>query len=269
MSPSDSLTPPPPSDAVRPPPIHDSSPRIPRLQINAPMMELDEGGLGAEEDEAEGEDEPEIYETVRVDDGDVLQQGLSGEEQPVGEEMLEEEADAEEEELADGEDINGDAEQEADEEEPGENLISLSALTSRLARYLADATRRTLTLLARTPAGTCCHAESPDARAQICGLAGPTVCGADGGGCCGGGDGSQGCVEAWMLNSRLTIRPAATHPALVHLHKILSQRRERLHEVASRRHQAALAELVKAREADKQHVWTWWTVRAICELIST
>ncbi|ORY26253.1 hypothetical protein BCR39DRAFT_261639 [Naematelia encephala] len=50
-----------------------------------------------------------------------------------------------------------------------------------------------------------------------------------------------------------------THPALQYLHKILAERRERLHEVASRRHHQALAELVRAREADKAHVWTSWT----------
>ena len=51
-----------------------------------------------------------------------------------------------------------------------------------------------------------------------------------------------------------------THPALTHLHKILAERREKLHEVAAQRHQESLAELVRAREADKAHVWSWWTV---------
>ena len=44
------------------------------------------------------------------------------------------------------------------------------------------------------------------------------------------------------------------------MYQILAERREKLHEVASRRHQAVLEELVRAREADKSHVWTWWTV---------
>jgi hypothetical protein len=51
-----------------------------------------------------------------------------------------------------------------------------------------------------------------------------------------------------------------THPALTYLYKTLAGRREKLHEVASRRHQQTLEELVKAREAEKDAVWTWWTV---------
>ncbi|GFZ47476.1 hypothetical protein JCM24511_05220 [Saitozyma sp. JCM 24511] len=50
-----------------------------------------------------------------------------------------------------------------------------------------------------------------------------------------------------------------THPALTYLYKTLAGRREKLHEVASRRHQQTLEELVKAREAEKDAVWTWWT----------
>lgn len=53
-----------------------------------------------------------------------------------------------------------------------------------------------------------------------------------------------------------------THPALTYLYKTLAGRREKLHEVASRRHQQTLEELVKAREAEKDAVWTWWTVSA-------
>jgi hypothetical protein len=51
-----------------------------------------------------------------------------------------------------------------------------------------------------------------------------------------------------------------THPALTYLYKTLAGRREKLHEVASRRHQQTLEELVKAREAEKDAEWTWWTV---------
>jgi hypothetical protein len=51
-----------------------------------------------------------------------------------------------------------------------------------------------------------------------------------------------------------------THPALTFLYKTLAGRRERLHEVASRRHQQALEEIGKARQAEKDAVWTWWTV---------
>ncbi|KAK8843384.1 hypothetical protein IAR55_007041 [Kwoniella newhampshirensis] len=50
-----------------------------------------------------------------------------------------------------------------------------------------------------------------------------------------------------------------THPALKYLYKTLSDRRERLHEVASRRHQQALSELVKMREAEKHLIWSSWT----------
>ncbi|WWC97865.1 hypothetical protein V866_004752 [Kwoniella sp. B9012] len=50
-----------------------------------------------------------------------------------------------------------------------------------------------------------------------------------------------------------------THPALKYLYKTLSDRRERLHEVASRRHQQTLGELKRVREAEKHLIWSSWT----------
>ncbi|ORX39080.1 hypothetical protein BD324DRAFT_309849 [Kockovaella imperatae] len=50
-----------------------------------------------------------------------------------------------------------------------------------------------------------------------------------------------------------------THPALRYIYETLSDRRVKLHEVASRRHQAVVDELKRVRESEKQHVWTWWT----------
>ena len=52
-----------------------------------------------------------------------------------------------------------------------------------------------------------------------------------------------------------------THPALQLLHKSLSARRERLHEVASRRHAQALKELKVVKGEEHDAVWSWWTVR--------
>lgn len=51
-----------------------------------------------------------------------------------------------------------------------------------------------------------------------------------------------------------------THPALQMIHKALVSRRERLHEVASRRHAQALEELKNVRAAEQEAVWQWWTV---------
>nr|XP_019009739.1 uncharacterized protein I206_05299 [Kwoniella pini CBS 10737]OCF48520.1 hypothetical protein I206_05299 [Kwoniella pini CBS 10737] len=50
-----------------------------------------------------------------------------------------------------------------------------------------------------------------------------------------------------------------THPALQYLYKTLSDRRERLHEVASRRHQQTLGELKRVRESEKHLIWSSWT----------
>lgn len=52
-----------------------------------------------------------------------------------------------------------------------------------------------------------------------------------------------------------------THPALQLLHKELAHRRERLHEMASRRHVQVIAELKRVRQAGQEAVWSWWTVR--------
>ena len=54
-----------------------------------------------------------------------------------------------------------------------------------------------------------------------------------------------------------------THPALKMLHKTLSARRERLHEVASRRHAQALEELKVVKHAEHDAIWSWWTVRSL------
>ncbi|WWC64126.1 uncharacterized protein I303_106734 [Kwoniella dejecticola CBS 10117] len=50
-----------------------------------------------------------------------------------------------------------------------------------------------------------------------------------------------------------------THPALQYLHKTLSDRREKLHEIASRRHQQTLGELKRVRESEKHLIWSSWT----------
>lgn len=44
------------------------------------------------------------------------------------------------------------------------------------------------------------------------------------------------------------------------LHKTLSARRERLHEVASRRHAQALEELKVVKHSEHDAIWSWWTV---------
>ncbi|WWC91313.1 uncharacterized protein L201_006256 [Kwoniella dendrophila CBS 6074] len=50
-----------------------------------------------------------------------------------------------------------------------------------------------------------------------------------------------------------------THPALQYLYKTLSSRREKLHEVASRRHQQTIGELKRVRESEKHLIWSSWT----------
>jgi hypothetical protein len=51
-----------------------------------------------------------------------------------------------------------------------------------------------------------------------------------------------------------------THPAVSYLFKNLRARRERLHEVASRRHKQVQEEILKVKDDNKDAVWTWWTV---------
>lgn len=51
-----------------------------------------------------------------------------------------------------------------------------------------------------------------------------------------------------------------SHPAVDFMFKNLLARRERLHEVASRRHRQVLEELARVRDMEKESVWTWWTV---------
>ncbi|KLT39723.1 hypothetical protein CC85DRAFT_179074 [Cutaneotrichosporon oleaginosum] len=50
-----------------------------------------------------------------------------------------------------------------------------------------------------------------------------------------------------------------THPALIHLNKTLQTRRERLHEVASRRHQATINDLGTWRKIEDKISWSTWT----------
>ncbi len=57
-----------------------------------------------------------------------------------------------------------------------------------------------------------------------------------------------------------TLTRPGTHPALQLVHKSLSARRERLHEAASRRHEQTAQELKVVRNAEKDAVWSWWTV---------
>lgn len=71
--------------------------------------------------------------------------------------------------------------------------------------------------------------------------------------------------EQMILDGKSIIRSehclcAGTHPALRYLYKTLAGRRERLHEVASKRHEEAMSELKRARESDKAQTWSCWTV---------
>jgi hypothetical protein len=59
-----------------------------------------------------------------------------------------------------------------------------------------------------------------------------------------------------MINADI----AGTHPAVSYLFKNLKARRERLHEVAARRHKQVLEEISKVKDDSKEAVWTWWTV---------
>lgn len=51
-----------------------------------------------------------------------------------------------------------------------------------------------------------------------------------------------------------------TYPALKCLYKTLDERRERLHEGASRRFEAQLAEFRRMRDAERHLIWSTWTV---------
>jgi hypothetical protein len=51
------------------------------------------------------------------------------------------------------------------------------------------------------------------------------------------------------------------------LFRNLKARRERLHEVASRKHKQVLEELAKVRDENKEHVWTWWTVSFLARYV--
>ena len=52
-----------------------------------------------------------------------------------------------------------------------------------------------------------------------------------------------------------------SHPALHGMLQSLSERRQRLHEDAHKRHAKALTELSMVRQAENSAVWTWWTAQ--------
>lgn len=53
---------------------------------------------------------------------------------------------------------------------------------------------------------------------------------------------------------------AGTHPALLHLNKIVEARRERLHEIALRRYEESLSDLRIWRDVETKISWQTWTV---------
>lgn len=72
--------------------------------------------------------------------------------------------------------------------------------------------------------------------------------------------------QAWNDEGGLAESGVGSHPAVEFMFSNLQARRERLHEVASRRHRQVLEELAKVRDGEKEGVWTWWTVSPVPSL---
>ncbi len=52
-----------------------------------------------------------------------------------------------------------------------------------------------------------------------------------------------------------------THPESLHLHSELSRRRDKRIELAARRRNYEVANILKRRRTEENSVWSWWMVR--------
>jgi hypothetical protein len=64
-----------------------------------------------------------------------------------------------------------------------------------------------------------------------------------------------------LFVSSLIYIQLGTHPESSHLHSELSRRRDKRIELAARRRNYEVANILKRRRAEEDSVWSWWMVR--------
>lgn len=78
----------------------------------------------------------------------------------------------------------------------------------------------------------------------------------------GRGTGSRRFVFSHFLScSFLIFKGTGTHPELLHLHRELSNRRDKRLELATRKRSYEIAHVAKRRRTDEDATWSWWKVR--------